>query len=250
MFKYIFPALFFFSSFASAFISLDPPVIGEKKGWDGEIGISGKYSSGNSDTASAGLGGKAQYSTQTWLFYSIASYSYGESNDLKDTNEGILHLRYVHEITDTPYDYEFFVQTEFNEFQDVKTRDLAGANIRRDLSGYFDKCYVGVGLFHSYMEPDIISDVDPVYKRIKMNTYLSLVKDINEHFSITYLGFYQPNVEKFSDYRTFQILQLNTAITDNITLSLDLQHKHNSTPYHHVEENDFKSSINLKYKLK
>ena len=250
MFKYIFSILFLLTSFASAFISLDPPVIGEKKGWDGEIGLSGKYSSGNSDTAAAGLGAKAEYGANSWLFYSIASYSYGESNDKKDTNEGILHLRYVHEITDTPYDYEIFVQSEFNEFQDVRTRDLAGVNIRRDFSGYFDKCYIGLGLFYSYMEPDVISDMDPIYKRVKMNSYLSLVKKVNAHFSVTYLGFYQPNVEDFGDYRTSQILQLNTFITDNVSLSLDLQHKHNSTPYHQVKENDFKSSINLKYKLK
>ena len=250
MFKHLLLLLLLLSTLSQAFISLDPPVIGEKKGWDGEIGLSGKYSSGNSDTAAAGLGAKAEYGAESWLFYSIASYSYGESNDKKDTNEGIVHLRYVHEFADTPYDYELFVQSEFNEFQDVNMRNLVGVNIRRDFSGYFDKCYIGLGLFYSYMEPDEISDVDPIYKRVKMNSYLSLVKDVNEHFSVTYLGFYQPNVEAFDDYRTFQILQLNTFITKNVTLSLDLQHKHNSTPYHHIEENDFKSSINLKYKLK
>ncbi|BAF72861.1 DUF481 domain-containing protein [Sulfurovum sp. NBC37-1] len=242
--------LLLFTSASYSFISLDPPVIGGKEGVDGETGISGSYTSGNSNTSALGFSAKIEYHQPLWMIYSIAAYHYGESNSEKNTNDGLAHLRYIHRIEETPYDYEFFLQTEFNEFQDVEMRNLAGANIRRRFEGFFDKCYVGLGLFYSYMEPNEITDVDPIYKRTKLNSYLSLVKNINEHFSITYLGFYQPNIEDFSDYRTFQILQLNTSVTKNTSLSLDLQHKHNSTPYHHIEENDFRSSINLNYKFK
>jgi len=249
MFRKVILPLFVLSSFSFAFISLDPPVIGEKKGWDGEIGIAGRYSSGNSDAASAGLSAKAEYGEEKWLFYSIAAYAYGESNDEKDTNEGLFHLRYVHEITNTLYDYELYIQSEFNEFQDIKLRSLAGTNIRRRFD-IFDKFYVGLGFFYSYMEPDTVTSDDPIYKRVKLDSYIAFTQNINEHFNITYLGYYQPNVEDFSDYRTFQVLQFNTLITEKVSLSLDLLHKHNATPYHHIEKNDFRSTINLKYKLK
>lgn len=238
------------TSASYSFISLDPPVIGEKEGLDGEVGISGSYSSGNSDTSALGFSAKMEYHQQVWLLYGIAAYHYGESNGEKNTNNGLAHLRYIHRIEETPYDYELFLQTEFNEFQNVEVRNLGGANIRRKFEGFFDKCYIGLGLFYSYMEPDVISELDPVYRRVKLNSYLSLVKNINEHFSVTYLGFYQPNIEDFSDYRTFQVLQLNTSITNNISIALDFQHKHNSTPYHHIDDNDFRSSINLNYKFK
>jgi len=250
MFRKILLPLLLATSVASAFISLDPPVIGEHEGWDAEVSLSGEYHSGNSEKTSAGLGGRMQYSTQTWLFLTIAAYNYGESNGEKDTDDALLHLRYIHHIEDTLYDYELFTQTEYNEFQDVKARNLAGANLRRKITGYFDTCYIGAGLFYSYMEPDNISNIDPVYERIKLNTYLSLTKQINEHFSVTYLGFYQPNIEEFSDYRIFQVLQLDTTLTKHLTLGLDFHHKYNTTPYHQVERNDFKSSINLKYKWK
>ncbi len=239
------------SAYAQAFVNLDPPVIGEKKRLDGEISLSAKFNSGNSDTQSLGIAGKGQYSEETWLIYAIAAYSYGESNSIKDTNDGIAHLRYVHEIEDTPYDYEFFIQTEFNEFQDIKSRNLAGANIRRDFATLpFDKFYIGLGLFYSYMEPDTVTDLDPVYERVKLNTYISFVKKINDAFSVTYLGYYQPNVEEFSDYRIFQIVQFTTAITEHIGISFDVLHKYNATPYHDIEKTDIRSTINLKYKFK
>jgi putative salt-induced outer membrane protein len=232
------------------FISLEPPVIGEKQGLDGEISLGGAYNSGNTDSSAANFGLKVEYHEEVWMLYTIASYVYGETNGDKNKNNGLLHLRYIHNIEGTPYDYELFGQTEFNEFQEVKMRNLLGANIRRKITDFFDKCYVGVGFFYSYMEPDTITPVDPIYERVKLNTYLSFTKNINEHFEVTYLGFYQPNVEKFSDYRIFQILQLDTKLTEDLSLGLDISHKYNATPYHQVEKTDISSMISLKYKLR
>lgn len=119
------------TTFSYSFINIEPPVIGAKEGLSGEFSLGAKYSSGNTDSTSVGLAGKGEYGEKEWLVYLIASYTYGESNDETDTNDGLVHLRYVHNIANTAYDYEFFLQTEFNEFQDIKERNLAGANIRK-----------------------------------------------------------------------------------------------------------------------
>jgi len=238
------------STLSYGFINVEPPVIGEKEGLSGESSIGAKYSSGNSDSLSIGLAAKGQYNEKEWLAYLIASYTYGESNDEKDTNDGMVHFRYVHNIANTAYDYEFFLQTEFNEFQSIKQRDIAGANIRKKLDLSFDKFYVGLGLFYSYMEPDTISILDPIYRRTRINSYVSFLKKINKGFSISYLGYYQPNAEDLSDYRISQILQLNTSITDDLILGFDINHEYNATPYYEIEKNDIRSTINLRYKFK
>lgn len=250
MFKKLLLLTLLFGSLSYGFVSLEPPEIGEKRGLEGEISIGGVYNSGNTDSAAANFGLKAEYHEQVWMLYSLSSYAYGETNGDKNKNNGLFHLRYIHNIEGTLYDYELFGQTEFNEFQSVKMRNLAGANIRRKITHFFDKCYIGMGLFYSYMEPDTITPVDPIYKRTKMNTYLSFTKNLNEHVSVTYLGFYQPNVENFSDYRIFQVLQLDTMLTENLSLGLDISHKYNATPYHNVEKTDISSMISLKYKLR
>ncbi|AKF24999.1 hypothetical protein YH65_06035 [Sulfurovum lithotrophicum] len=237
-------------SLSYGFVSVKPPVIGEKEGWDGEISLGGAYNSGNTDSSAVNFGLKAEYHETIWMLYSLASYTYGEANGEKNKDQGIFHLRYIHNIGNTLYDYEIFGQTEFNKFQDIKVRNLAGANIRRKITDFFDRCYVGLGLFYSHMEPDVVSDLNPVYDRIKLNTYLSFTKKVNEHFSVTYLGFYQPNVEDFSDYRIYQILQLDTLLGKNLSLGLDFSHKYNATPYHQVDKTDISSMISLKYKLK
>lgn len=250
MFKKILYLSVVLTTLSYGFINVEPSVIGEKVGLDGEVSIASKYNTGNSDTRSVGTSVKGQYSEKEWLAYLVTAYTYGESNGNEDTNDGIFHLRYIHSIANTAYDYELFFQTEFNKFQDIKTRDLAGANIRRKLELSFDKFYVGLGLFYSYMEPDTVTPVDPIYKRTKINSYISFLKKINENFSITYLGYYQPNVEDFSDFTVSETLQLNTLLTDALVLSFDILHTYNATPYHEIEKNDMRSTINLKYKLK
>jgi putative salt-induced outer membrane protein len=249
MFKKLCITSIIFTTFSYSFIHIDPPVIGEKEGLKGEVSISGKHSSGNNDSTSVGLAGKGEYFGDEWLVYLIASYTYGESNDKKDTNDGSAHLRYVHSIGDTSYDYELFLQTEFNEFQNIKQRNLMGANLRKKLDTSFDKLYAGLGLFYSYMEPDVVSVYDRVYKRIRMNSYVSFSKKIHQNFSISYLGYYQPNVEDLSDYRISQILQFNTSITDDLVLGLDVNHAYNTTPYQNVEKSDIRTTVNLRYKF-
>ncbi len=250
MFKFFFYLSIFFTTSSYSFISLDPPVIGEKEGLDAEVSLGAKYSSGNSDTQSIGTSLKGQYSEEEWLLYLIAAYSYGESNGEKDRDDGLFHLRYIHTIANTVYDYELYLQTEFNEFQDINKRNLAGANIRRKFDLPFDKFYAGLGLFYSYMEPDTVTFFDPIHKRTKINSYISFVKKINENFSITYLGFYQPTIDDFSDYRINQVLQFNTSLTDDLSFALDISQQYNATPYHNIEKNDFRSTINLKYKIR
>lgn len=242
--------MLFLTSFGYGFINVEPPVVGEKEGIDAEVSLAASYNSGNSDKSSVGTSAKGQYNSKKWLFYFITGYSYGESNGKKDTNDGLIHLRYIHTLIDDLYDYEVFYQTEFNEFQHIRIRNLAGGNLRRKLDIGFDKFYLGTGLFYEYQKPDEFKESNPIYKRTKLNTYISFLKKFNAHVNITYLGYYQPNIEDFSDYTVSQTLQLNNLLTENLTLSIDLMHLYNATPYNDVEKSDFRSTVNLRYNLK
>ena len=247
MFKKITLGFIFLLTATHAFINIAPQNIGEKKGVDGEISVGAKFSSGNTDNRSVGLSAKVQYDSTDWLNFIIASYSYGEAKGDVNSNEGLLHWRYIHAIEGTPYDWEVFLQGEFNKFQKIKHRDLAGGGLRRRFIGYFDTFYIGLGLFYSYMEPKEITLEDLTRKRVKINSYISLKKTFSENLFVTYLGYLQPNIKEFSDFSSFQLIQFNTPITDALILSLDLLYRYNATPYSEIEKGDFKSMINLNY---
>lgn len=235
------------ASCSQAFFNISPQVIGAKSDLDGEVSIGASYSSGNTDNRLVRFSAKGQYDSTDWLSFIIASYSYGEAKGDINSNEGLLHWRYIHSITDTQYDWEVFAQGEFNKFQKIRDRDLAGGGLRRRFFGYFDTFFVGLGLFYSYMAPKEITELDRVKERIKINSYISFKKTFSENFFVTYLGYYQPNTKELSDFTSFQLLQFNTPIYDTLILSLDLLYRYNSTPYSEIEKEDFKSTVNLKY---
>jgi hypothetical protein len=141
------------ADFSYSFVSIEPSVIGEEKGLTGQMALSVKYNEGNSNSITGTISTKSQYTSRTnpWLVYLLGSYTYGESNKKRDTNDGTVHFRYIHVFNDS-YDYEFFMQREFNEFQAIKDRNLIGSNMRISLfNGSFDKFYLGLGLFYSLM---------------------------------------------------------------------------------------------------
>ncbi|CAA6824946.1 MAG: Unknown protein [uncultured Sulfurovum sp.] len=236
--------------YAQAFINIEAQIIGEKeKGFEGEVSLEAQYNSGNTNTQSIGFSAKAQYDAEDWLSFVIASYSYEEANDERNKDHGLLHWRYINHIEDTAYDWELFLQDEYNELQNIKTRALAGAGFRRGFDTYFDKFYVGLGLFYSYMEPQDITDEDLILKRVKVNSYISLKKTFSERFFVTYVGYLQPNVEDVSDYTMRHTMQFNTPLTKSLLLSLDLDYQYNATPYSGVKKDDFSSILNLKFKF-
>ncbi|CAA6810326.1 MAG: Unknown protein [uncultured Sulfurovum sp.] len=249
MLKKIFLFSFLLTNYAYGFISIEPLVPGEKEEITGEVAIGSKYSAGNTNATSLGLGGKIEYTQEDWLLYLLAAQSYQETDSQRDQNNGHLHFRYLQNLNSTLYSYELFFQTEFDEFQDIKQRNLLGANIRKKLELPFDKFYVGLGVFYSYIEPSSVNALDPIRKDIYGNSYISFLKKINENFFITYLGYYQPNSEDLSDFRISQTVQLNTSITKQFTLGLDISHNYNSKPYKQIEKSDTESMVNLKYKF-
>jgi putative salt-induced outer membrane protein len=234
-------------TFSQAFITIEPEVIGVKKGARGELSVGAVYSSGNTDNQAVSLSAKAQYDSDDWLTFIIASYNYGEAKEEINTNEGLMHLRYIHSIYDTLYDWEIFLQSESNEFQNLHHRDLAGGGLRRRFMGFFDTFYIGLGLFHSHMEPKETTPEDLILNRGKINSYISFKKTFSDNLFVTYLGYYQPNIEDFSDYSSFQLIQFNTPLIGSLLLSLDLLYRYNATPYADIEKGDFKSTLNLKY---
>jgi len=250
MLQKLFLLFLLLSSLSFAFVSVSPPNIGADKTISSEISIGADYSKGNSNNSFLSLGLKGQYNKDNYLFYLLSSYAYKTSNNLKNKNEGLVHLRYIQNINNSTYDYEIFIQSEFNEFQKIKKRNLLGANIRKSFSLGFDSLYLGLGTFYSYTEPKNISNATPIYKQSNMNSYISFVKKVNPYLSFNYLGFYQANIADFSDFKAFQILQLSTHISKNISLSLDFKHTYSSKPYIGIKKADFYSTINLRYKLK
>jgi len=242
--------LIFLSMDLNAAIRIEPKSINEVNGTAIDLGLNFLYSTGNTEKMVLGSQLKFQYgNSKTYKHLVLFSTSYGEVSDVTNTNKFMVHYRFVHSTPITDLEYELFAQDEYNEFQNLETRALSGINIKQRLR-ILNKLFLGGGLMYSYMVPTEINSKDEIKKRIKGNLFLFATHKFNKYASITYLGFYQPNIKEVSDFTTFNYLQFDSTITKEISFNINIQAHYNSTPYENVEKDDIKTTIGISYKIK
>jgi len=230
-----------------AFLGIKPLNINEKKGINGNLGLSAKYSQGNTDKKQINLSADTKYYAKDKIYFILVNYSFGESNSVRDTNKGLVHLRYLKKLNSI-FDYEIFSQVEFNEFQDLKLRSVTGVNLRNKVN-LFKSFYIGYGLMYSYMKPKEITYFNKIRKDIVANLYLSMTEDITKNLNFNYLGYYQPIINNLNDFRVSQVFQFDNKINKKFMIRVEAIYQYNESPYYGIEKEDFSTNIGLIYRF-
>ncbi len=175
-------------------------------------------------------------------FIFLASYRYGKSFSREDTRQGDIHLRYTRELTSRTF-AEFFQQTEFNKFENLTLRILAGGGLRLQLfKNEHQSLFSGLGAF--YEKEDLIGTDDPENPR--GNLYLSyLYKKKNYNISSTL--YYQPNLEDTGDGRFRFSTGLETKFLGSFSQILEYTIKRDSRPPQGIKKTDARLSAGLSY---
>ena len=236
-----------FSLSLFAYIDLQPKRVGEVGPLEGDIALDGSLARGNTNKESLSLSAKMQRGSNVDKYLFITSYTYGQSQNVKDTNKAIAHLRYTHTLLKS-VDIEIFTQLEYNEFQSLKNRSLLGSNIRKELGvGY--KFFVGLGLMYSYTQPIEIKQNDIIYRRIKLNSYMAYTYQFNTIVKLNHVVFYQPNVESLDDFTLFCYLQLQSKLTEALSFGIDVKYEYNATPYSGRMMQDLTAKAGIDYRF-
>ena len=148
------------------------------------------------------------------------STKYGQSNKIKDTNEGSFHLRFTHYFPRF-FPLETYGQVEFDQFKLLAVRKIMGAGLRFELvktkKQFF---YWGWGGFYENERIENLSSKN-TKERLRGNFYLSylFLSDRKKEFSLVI--YYQPDLAVFSDYR----LLIDSGLSIYLGRSFSLVHK-------------------------
>ena len=147
----------------------------------------------------------------------IGTYNYGNSAHIKDTNNAQGMLRYTF-FDRQPMAYEVFTQTEYDEFKDLKARNLLGANVReRLISTVETSVYGGVG---GFVESEDYSPYG-TRKGVRANLYTAFAEKIDERLTGSATVYYQPLFSTPSDYRIRLQADLDVNLTKRLLLNLE-----------------------------
>ena len=224
---------------------LDLVVKGEGVG--GKVGFSLSGNSGNSEKVTGEASGRLlrRGGDHTTMF--VASYAYGKSRGLRDTNRSFAHLRHRYAL-DATWAVEAFGQAQQNEFALLKLRTLLGGGLRWSQQKDGFSLAVGLGSFYEREELKPAAN-EPVTSLWRGNSYLSLYYALNERIRLQNTLYYQPAWSDVADFRLLDEAALNISLTDTLDLKLVIEIANDSRPPVGIKDSDISYNTGLEYRF-
>lgn len=197
------------------------------EGTKGSISLSLDGKIGESDKVSLGTALKLIRSYRRDELIALISRDYAEVDDEVNTDESLVHLRYLTKHTRN-WGHEVFTQYEEDQFSDMSKRWLLGAGVRYTLTPNPEQQHanhLGVGAFYEEETYDE-SITDPNQKNIRLNLYWAYRNQMAENILYTSTLYFQPEFENLSDEKGLWQNTLTISVTSTISLSLtwDVEH--------------------------
>jgi len=240
--------LLIISSYLEAIITITPMEIGKKPGWSGTIKGALQTKRGNTDKDEYSLGVKVQYdNNSSYLIFTDVIGVYGEASGERNTNKTYFHTRYIHKFYEN-LDYELFIQSETNEFTSVEKRRLGGGGLRYHyLHSDYGDIFIGLGAYWESIT--YTTQIDPDERNSRINSYVAYVKDFSKEIKFTYVGYYQPRVDKLKDYITSSAIEFKMKIHKEFSLKIIVYYDVDSTPAIGRETTDFTQLTAFSYEF-
>lgn len=219
----------------------------EQEGFLFNSGFRFGYSGGNSEYVTVDGTFRLDYNGKKNDAFIVANYDYKESSAAKVTNNGFLHLRGIHTLSEKMV-MEAFLQQEFNEFLLLADRKLAGAGARLrimdfkskkdSLSGFVSNFGLGMMYEHEVYEvgegEKTIVTLDPV----RVSSYLTLDWDISDRINAWGVIYFQPDIINIHNYRSVVETGIEIWLISKLYFTFDLSYRFNNEPVGDVKNYD------------
>jgi hypothetical protein len=174
------------------------------------------------DRTNYSLEGRVYVNSDKWQRFGILSYKREEKDNSITSNNTFLHLRGVRKISPL-LAVEGFIQLSEKPLQKIKRRELIGAGIR--LSPY-KSIKVGLGVFNEDEERVLSKSRETV----RINSYITNSFNISESASFESTLYIQPDIEDFSELRSYLVLGLRLKISERFSSIITYENTHDSSP--------------------
>ncbi len=239
--------LFLFNCFAIVDIaSID---FGEKsEGLSGSLYGSFQKKRGNTHKDEAEYGGRIQYDTNKTITWLQGSVERDEVSGTTTDDNSFFHLRHIHQLVNPNWASEFYLQRKQDKFKNLRERKVVGAGLRYKIvdSPSYGKLFFGLSTMDERVR---YNEIDPDEHNYRVSSYFSYKLSFNKTFELSYLGYYQPEIDNGSDYRTSSLAEMTIHLTKVFDLSYLLEFDYDSQPPHSVRTTDTRQRLSFIYRF-
>ena len=225
-----------------------------KPGWYNDIALSLTYQSGNTDLLRFKSSLRSDYWVDKYHMFGIVTFQQGKQGGKLYTDKGFIHLRGARSII-KHLGVEMFLQKQFNESILLRDRNLAGGGMRISVLKQLTEnspglnLYLGIG---SMWENEAINDKqhgEIETNIIRSTNYISSTWRIDKRFTVVLTGYYQPYLQRFSDFRVLSESRFEFDVTKTVSFNTRLNLRYDSEPPTGVEAHDLEIVNGLSYKF-
>lgn len=239
-----------YSILVSAIVNMDGLHFDNKaESFSADLDFSVSGTTGNSETKKTALNTQFNWITEKSINLALLGYQYGESNNVRSVNKAFIHYRYIYQLNND-FDWELFSQLEKNEFTRLSYRGLLGTGVRYSLAkSEQHHAFLGLGAFHSKEEIEVTTGLtdDGVEEFTRANFYLLSKYNVKPSFSFSTALYYQPRLDRFSDYRALLESKFDFKITEKLSFRISLDVEHDSEPSQSIKSTDVSYMTGLNF---
>lgn len=149
-------------------------------------------------------------------------------NDSKVLNDGVQYLRYSYHLKDF-LDIETFGQAQYNEIIKIRGRYLMGMGSRLHIFDS-DKDSVKLHLSVHYMREYEEETTGIINRHHRLNNVLAFGWPINDKVGLNVIAYYQPDMQKFKDFRFSSEASIQIKILERLTFKYSMAWFYDENP--------------------
>lgn len=200
------------------------------------MSVTAGLNSGNNEYAALSSSIRMDYTVDRGLTtFLVGNLQYREGSDRKIANQGFLHYRFIHPITEL-ISPELFLQRQFNAFTNLLDRSLGGSGIRftiinsEDTPDSLTKADLMIGIGVMY-EKETLRRPDRYTTEIARSTnYINYKLLTPDGFGLSSVLYYQPSLRVSTDWRLLAKIGLMLPITKGVSFLVDLDYSYDNEP--------------------
>ncbi len=188
---------------------------------------------------------RIQYRTKKHLWLFVNDLDFREANSEKFVSKNSQHFRHNYRFHKN-FAIETFLQSQQNEIAAIRFRGLIGSGIRYKLTNS-EKYKLYIGSLVMYENEKVSSDIEKTNNDWRSSSYFSMSLFPKNNISLVSTTYFQPRLDKFSDFRLSSQTTLALRIVKNLSFSTTFTYQYDEFPVLGIPKEQYRLTNGIVY---